>query len=303
MPTKIEFTSADRKKIHNLYAKGNSVNSIAKLMGVSHTPVNKFLKSEGVNTTDFGRGKKGLVFTAKERSDIARRYARGLGESPTEIGTRYDCCYLTIVKVLKELGVHNPDSNVKRRIVFTEDQEDSILREYVMGMSANAISNKIGCNDGKILAFLRSRGINTTDFGRGKTKQSVPWTGFTSTCRSLTSRIYRDHKEHINPNFELMRYPDYHLDHILSIAHGIEANLTVLDLAHPCNLQMLPAAENLAKYSKSDISVQGLLNKIKTWNKEWGDPFESIAMEIEYTYKYGRYRYFSGTYTHFKVYK
>ena len=51
-----------------------------------------------------------------------------------------------------------------------------------------------------------------------------------------------------------------------------------------------PALDNLCKYKKSDQTKQELLRKIRSWNKEKGDPYQGLNIEVKYQYKYGRYR-------------
>ena len=67
----------------------------------------------------------------------------------------------------------------------------------------------------------------------------------------LTTAIYREHKQVINPH----NYPrtkcgiegGYQLDHRVSVKEGFERKLPIHEIAHINNLQMLPWQENRAK--------------------------------------------------------
>lgn len=244
-----------------------------------------------------------IEFTPKQTADIIRRYDGHKGETTVQIARLYSCSYATIRRVLVEEGVFCPEVGPVNKIHFDDLQQNKILALYDSGMSANKISKIMECSDSVILKFLQSKNIDTKDYGRGKPKQAVPWKGFRKTCRSLTYRIYRIYKHLIDPDCDTKKYPEYHVDHKLSISNGIDLGLTVFDLAHPVNLQLLTSLDNTRKYNKSSWTKRDLLSSIKSWNKVHGDPFSQIDMDIDYQYRYGRYRYFSGTYTHFKVYK
>jgi hypothetical protein len=83
-------------------------------------------------------------------------------------------------------------------------------------------------------------------------KESTPeYKRYSSRVHRLTKRIYEKYKNMINPN----NYPRglagidgiYHLDHILSIRHGFDNNISPEEIAKLENLQMLPWKENISK--------------------------------------------------------
>lgn len=297
---RIDFTRSQINSMIRMFVKERlSTVAIGEIYGVTCNTIIDRLKENGVEVNLSKIRTK--YFTPKQRTDIVRRYSGGRGESTVTLGALYGCSYATIRRVLKEENVFNPSAVPYNKIVFTDKQLADILAFYEKGGSAKSISKMFSCSDSVILTVLRDHGIDTNDFGRGKKPKPVPFKGFVSTCRSLTKRIYKTHKDKINKDGKL--YPQYHVDHKLSIREGIDHELTVFDLAHPCNLHMLTAEDNLSKYTRSILTKRELLDRIKKWNKKYGDPFAQILMDMDYAYRYGRYRYYSGEYTHFKVNK
>lgn len=54
----------------------------------------------------------------------------------------------------------------------------------------------------------------------------------------------------------------WHLDHIYSVSEGFKNNIPIHIIANINNLRMIPARENQSKNSRSDISLQNLLDKM-----------------------------------------
>lgn len=237
-----------------------------------------------------------IEFTQGAINDILKRYDKGLGETTVQIGEVYECSYATIRKLLVEQNVFNPGLGPANKVHFNKDQQEFILTSHSNNISSNSIAKTLGLSDSVILRFLKEQGVDTSGYGRGERKGLIKDTSLWRTCRALTRAIYRRHKSEINPKCLKLSKHGFHIDHKLPISVGLLENLTVLDLAHPCNLQVLSANENLSKYTKSSIANRSLVNSIKEWNKLKGDPFSTMKMEVEYHYSYGRYRYFSGKY-------
>lgn len=59
-------------------------------------------------------------------------------------------------------------------------------------------------------------------------------------------------------------------DHIISINYGFKNNIDYKIISHPANCQLLRHSENSKKYTKCDLTLKELLNKIKKWNKKYG---------------------------------
>jgi hypothetical protein len=284
----VDFKPSQVRNIIKLFVvQRRSTPKIGKIYGVSHNVILSVLRSNGVTVSLSDRRTK--FFTAKQRADIVKLYTGGLGSSTATIGSKYGCSYATIRRVLQEENAFNTDSNAKKRITFSEMQTKVILEKYGDGASAKSLSIEFGCCQSVMLRLIRSRGLNTKDYGRGKNPQ-ISDRGYVRTGRRLSRKVYRMYRQHINPEGLSSREHNMHLDHILSIADGYALGLTIFDLAHPCNLRMLPALDNLRKYKKSDHTKQDLLNKIRAWNKKYGDPYVKINIAVKYVYRYGRYR-------------
>jgi hypothetical protein len=295
---KVTFSRSDVRIITRMFVKERKTTSfIGKLFGVSCNTIIKTLRDNGVEVNLSNIRTK--YFSPKQVSDIIRLYANGLGESTVSLGKMFDCSYATIRRVLKEHEAYCLNAPPRNKILFSDEDKAKILNDYSKGASAVSLARHFGCGDSVIRGFLQRCGIDTCDYGRGHRKTLIRDTGLYRTCRSLSRRIYNEHKDYINPKGHHRHVSFYHVDHKLSLNEGFLLDLTVLDLAHPFNLQMVTAKYNLSKHKKSSISKRDLLNGIKLWNKTNGDPFTSINMEIKYSYRYGRYRYFSGAYTHF----
>ena len=290
------FSKSQTNRIIRLFTKERIPTSkICKEYKVSCNKIIDLLRENGVEVNLSKIRTK--QFSDKQRVDIIKRYNKGInGETTVDIAKDYDCSYATIRKVLISEGVFNPNTGPPNKIHFSPEQIDDIIEKHSQNISANAIAKIFGCCDGKILSVLREHGINTSGYGRGERTTFISDTGTVRTCRALSRRMYREHKDFINPKSLKISKRGYHVDHTLSIAEGLAIGLTALDLAHPCNLQILSAFDNESKSFKSHISKQDLLNSIKSWNRKYGDPFNIVNMELEYQYKYGRYKYLSGKY-------
>lgn len=286
---RVVFSKSQTKDMARLFERERmSTGKIGKIYGVSCNTIIKLLRESGVTVDLSDRRTK--QFTQRQRKSIVKRYSGGLGESTVVLGEAFGCSYATIRRILKEEDAYNPDAPPRNKIQLSEKQVSEILDQYREGASANALSKKYGYSGSFILGLLRKNGFDTTDYGRGK-DPIITDRGQYKTCRRLSQKIYRLHRTYINPNRYKRAYNGYHLDHKLALAEGLGIGLTIFDLAHPCNLQILKAKENLVKHKDSHISKRELIQSIKSWNKIYGDPFADINLEICYTYKYGRYRY------------
>lgn len=280
------------------YTQGSPVRPMAIEFGVSEATLLKYMREEGVTIRSPGNTVK--EFTLKEKRIILRRYDNGLGDSPDELGKVMSCAGVTVRNFLKREGLYNYEAPAPNLIEFTDEQLIAIVSAHSEGQSSNSLSKEYGCSDSVMLRTLRSNGVDTSGYGRGHRKRLILNRGLWRTCRALSRRMYKDHSGYVNPESLEISRTGYHVDHKLPVAVGLVKGLTVLDLAHPCNLQLLTALENYKKYTKADIKKRELLREIREWNKINGDPFAVVAMELEYTYRYGRYKYFGGSFRTFK---
>lgn len=106
------------------------------------------------------------------------------------------------------------------------------------------------------------------------------WQQYNKEVRNATERVYRAHKQEINPN----NYPRsssengmalsgildvYQLDHIVSVHYGFQNNIPAELIASKENLQMLPWRENNSKGRKYDVS-SGKLEQLIEQHAEKG---------------------------------
>ncbi len=78
-----------------------------------------------------------------------------------------------------------------------------------------------------------------------------------------TEKNYKIYKNFINPNGYNRGTNAFHLDHIYSVLHGYLNDVDYKIIASPYNLRMVLYSANLSKNSKSDISLEMLLEEIK----------------------------------------
>jgi len=87
----------------------------------------------------------------------------------------------------------------------------------------------------------------------------------------LTEYMYRSYKEVIDSKGK--RGSNYHLDHSFSRYDALTHPLGPLDVrfvAHPANLKIIRAKENLTKQRQSDLTFSALKRRIKAFNLEHG---------------------------------
>lgn len=88
--------------------------------------------------------------------------------------------------------------------------------------------------------------------------QLSEWQQYSKEVRNATERVYRAHKQEINPNdFKRAARTEpnaYELDHIVSVYYGFRNNIPAELIASKENLQMLPWRENGAKGRKYDAT-------------------------------------------------
>lgn len=281
-----------------MYLEGHSAESVGVEFGVSTATITSEVRLAGGEVRSAGN--RNFKFTSRQIKRILRMYDGGFGVSMSGIARALGCSPPTIRRVLMENEALNPNAPSKRKVVFTTEQTSYIVQAHGSGRSANSLSKEFECSDSTILGLLRRNGVDTSGYGRGDRRRLVSCRDRWRTVRSLSRVMYKRYKHHINPKNLSISAKGHHVDHRYSVAQGLQDDLTVLDLAHPSNLQVLTCLDNLSKHYSSSIGRQQLLNEIKEWNKNNGDPFATVKMEVKYEYRYGRYRYFGGSYRHFR---
>lgn len=58
-------------------------------------------------------------------------------------------------------------------------------------------------------------------------------------------------------------------DHIVSVKYGFENNIDPSIISHPANCQLMIHNDNVSKYTKNDLTIAQLLQKIKEWDQKY----------------------------------
>lgn len=91
----------------------------------------------------------------------------------------------------------------------------------------------------------------------------TPWAQYKFRVKYLTSKLYKKHKDLINPDDLPIGLCDYQVDHIYSIRHGFENSVDPEIIASLPNLRLLWHTENKSKHTRSDQSLEALLEAVK----------------------------------------
>jgi hypothetical protein len=68
-------------------------------------------------------------------------------------------------------------------------------------------------------------------------------------------------------------------DHRLSIRSGFSANVSPVLMRHPCNLQVISHAENIAKRFKGDtLTISQLIELIVKYDKPWVEQEQAVML-------------------------
>lgn len=86
------------------------------------------------------------------------------------------------------------------------------------------------------------------------------WSKYYSAVNYITEMNYQRYKKIIDPNN--LRGKDYHLDHKFSIKAGFINKISPKYIGHRCNLELLPALDNMKKNAKCSITIETLLESI-----------------------------------------
>ena len=88
-----------------------------------------------------------------------------------------------------------------------------------------------------------------------KPEDAKSYKAFARKCRLVAQQWAKENGHSIGQQ-------TYHVDHKMSILEGYYAGLTVNQISHPANLQILEAKKNSAKGSKSILTKEKLLERI-----------------------------------------
>jgi len=58
-------------------------------------------------------------------------------------------------------------------------------------------------------------------------------------------------------------------DHIISVKYGFDNKISPSIISHPANCQIMKHTENISKYTKNNLTIEELIQKIEIWNKKY----------------------------------
>jgi len=85
--------------------------------------------------------------------------------------------------------------------------------------------------------------------------------------RALTERNFRFFPSVVNPKMKKRGFKANHIDHIYSISEGFKNSINPFHIAHPCNLEMIPAKKNVKKGKACGHDYSTLFEKINNFGE------------------------------------
>lgn len=121
-----------------------------------------------------------------------------------------------------------------------------------------------------------SRGVNTLKDLLRKSVEDMPWPEYKVIAVKITAAIVRQHGEQIQGYKKERKYPDWHVDHQLSVYNGyfvwsdkyqcFERRIKPVPftiLCHVRNLRIVRSSTNAVKHKSSTLTLSELKKRIK----------------------------------------
>lgn len=162
---------------------------------------------------------------------------------------------------IQQTGKGNPNYKKKIILICQECGKKYKVNNYLKNISKFC---NIKCKAIYQVKFLI--GKDNPNFGNRKYTNIdlQKWKDYIYIARLESLLNYKQNKILINPN-NLTRGKYYHLDHKYSIYDGFNNNVSIENISHPCNLQIITAEQNLKKHAKSCIKLYELKSMIKSF--------------------------------------
>lgn len=163
-----------------------------------------------------------LKLTPELEQQITADYAAG-GVS-VALAAQYGCSPVTITKVVRRNGGAIRAPSAVRRTMFSEDQEQQIIAEYLAGARTPALAKKYGCTNPTVGAVLRRNGVATYPAG---------WRGgrFYTTCGYVLAYVTDDDPLSAMAGPNRRHVPE----HRLVMARHLGRPLTATETVHHIN--------------------------------------------------------------------
>lgn len=204
------------------------------------------------------------VFVTHSLVDRLKR-KKNEGMTYRQLELRYKLAFIMVRKCLQQAGEY------KERYEFTRSYRSKakqVLSMYRKGYPLRGISDELRVKTWEVYEVLKEAGVKTREKHRRRTPNKHKfnmrlWHDYNRKCRLRTERVYRRHKEQLDPKGH--RGVDYHLDHIYSVHQGFKNQVDYRMITHPANLRMISSSRNLSKASSCSQSLRSLQVRIERY--------------------------------------
>lgn len=163
--------------------------------------------------------------------------------------------------LLERYGVEQPTLNADIRAKAAAGIKQSYVNNPLLAKKQVDRKREIYGDD---LSSIVEKGRKTQiDNGRWVSPEKrSEWNLYKFKVKQLTSKVYKENKDVINPDNLPIGVCDYQIDHIYSIRHGFENNVPCEHIASIHNLRILWHTDNKSKHIRSDQTIEELTAKI-----------------------------------------
>lgn len=251
--------------IKKLYLEDNlSTIEIGEILGCSSTVPQRILKKYGLTKSISDAKKNKKIGTKLPKDKIIEMYLNGL--SSVEISKQIGCSKRSVLNVLKDNNI-NRDNTYQRK----HQKEDLILKLYLEGKSMLEIVEEIKVPYTTINTILKKHSIIRSEdkyrIGMGYEEYLKLMPAFKK-YKNEVMRITNKQDVKLLENSDkrcLAGIKDcYHLDHKYSILEGFKKGIDTYVIGNIFNLEFIPWEENIRKNFNCSITIEELLNKIKS---------------------------------------
>jgi hypothetical protein len=160
MPPKRTLTEAEENSIVSLYESGETVRSIARVVGTRTSVVTSVLDDRGVEIRT-GRAK----LTPEQEQEVLRLH--DAGHASARIAAMYKITPGTVTRILNRHGVV-PQQGRPRGTGWSDSEQQLIVSLYENGVSQQTIAHQIGVSQSVVSRVLQHAGFDTkrTNFPR-----------------------------------------------------------------------------------------------------------------------------------------
>lgn len=179
------------------------------------------------------------------------------------------------------VSIMSPDIQAKRRATMLERYrvEQPTLNDDIRAKAANSIKQAYVNDESYATRIIESRKqkhgeeyasitskTRETNIANGRWVDPAlrtAWAQYKFRVKYLTSKLYKKHKDLINPEDLPIGLCLYQVDHIYSVRHGFENNIDPTIIASIPNLRMMWHTDNKSKHIRSDQTLEALIAAIE----------------------------------------